>query len=402
MNGLNFHYRQACLCRVPCKQVRCGYVVCLTWEQDVSHVYYPHTHSSIMQQTVSCAHATYANLYTSTHTSTYTYTGYPPAPIAHDNVTPWLLPPPHQLYSTVPRHLLFMGRRGLKTAPGNDTLWVDSVYESNHGSPHMNPNLVDGVVSSSQVTSWLAKSSSTASAPLLGNALVIAAQIAAAAQFIIEEKFLTQYRVPALLAVGLEGFWGLLICLTIGPWLARVDLFHGRPFDNFSTALHEIAVSPMLLWSTVASIVSIAFFNSFGVRVTKRLSGAARAAIDACRTLFIWVIALGLGWEPLSPPLRITLQVLGFLVLLSGTSLYNELLRSCLPSPVLVSDATASLLGEEDGQGNGAGEGNGTRQRGSAAYAVRAPPIKENYSMARSMRVLPQVCCMVWGAYVVL
>lgn len=95
----------------------------------------------------------------------------------------------------------------------------------------------------------------------------------------------------------------------------------------------QIAASPALLWSTIASIISIAFFNSFGVKVTKRLSGAARAAIDACRTLFIWVAAVGLGWEPLSPPLRIVLQVLGFAVLVSGTSLYNELLRACLPTP---------------------------------------------------------------------
>lgn len=31
--------------------------------------------------------------------------------------------------------------------------------------------------------------------------------------------------------------------------------------------------------------------------VTKNLSGAARATIDACRTLFIWLFALSRGWE---------------------------------------------------------------------------------------------------------
>lgn len=31
--------------------------------------------------------------------------------------------------------------------------------------------------------------------------------------------------------------------------------------------------------------------------VTKNLSGAARATIDACRTLFIWLFALRMGWE---------------------------------------------------------------------------------------------------------
>jgi hypothetical protein len=60
--------------------------------------------------------------------------------------------------------------------------------------------------------------------------------------------------------------------------------------------------------------------------VTKSLSGAARATIDACRTLFIWLYALHAGWERFH-----LLQVVGFMVLISGTSLYNEILKSCLP-----------------------------------------------------------------------
>lgn len=40
--------------------------------------------------------------------------------------------------------------------------------------------------------------------PLLGDMLVVLAQLFAAAQFIVEEKYLAKYEVPALLAVGLE------------------------------------------------------------------------------------------------------------------------------------------------------------------------------------------------------
>ena len=45
---------------------------------------------------------------------------------------------------------------------------------------------------------------SRAPAPLLGDALVVLAQLFAATQFIVEEKYLAKYEVPALLAVGLE------------------------------------------------------------------------------------------------------------------------------------------------------------------------------------------------------
>lgn len=59
----------------------------------------------------------------------------------------------------------------------------------------------------------------------------------------------------------------------------------------------EIRASRQLQLSTLGSVASIAFFNFFGISVTKSLSGAARATIDACRTLFIWMFSLGVGWE---------------------------------------------------------------------------------------------------------
>lgn len=180
-----------------------------------------------------------------------------------------------------------------------------------------------------------------------------------------------QYRVPALLAVGLEGFWGLVICSAALPILSKVHGSDGLPLDGFNDAikvhhrlpmapcnpslpasqmnamahapcnpnvhgndeqtwtflevhalaqnwgyrtftffvglmpcqcqclkcLQEIAGSKVLQWSTLGSIASIAFFNFFGISVTKQLSGAGRATIDACRTVFVWMFSLWIGWE---------------------------------------------------------------------------------------------------------
>jgi hypothetical protein len=61
--------------------------------------------------------------------------------------------------------------------------------------------------------------------------------------------------------------------------------------------MQEIAGSTQLQLTTIGSIVSIAFFNFFGISVTKNLSGAARCTIDACRTLFVWMFSLYAGWE---------------------------------------------------------------------------------------------------------
>jgi hypothetical protein len=208
----------------------------------------------------------------------------------------------------------------------------------------------------------------------------------------------TFLQVPALLAVGLEGCWGLLLCCFVLPLTTLVKGSDGFPLDDAVAAARSIFSNRELGVAVYSSILSIAFFNFFGVSgkqkkslgqecrcpdvlhvkvtaaagtrvvlddwscllhstmphpallpgvhryagsavaavllayqrllcaVTKSLSGASRATIDACRTLFIWLYALHAGWESFH-----LLQVVGFMVLISGTSLYNEILKSCLP-----------------------------------------------------------------------
>jgi drug/metabolite transporter (DMT)-like permease len=164
--------------------------------------------------------------------------------------------------------------------------------------------------------------------PLLGNLLVICAQFLNAAQFIVEEKFLHQLRPPVLLAVGTEGVVGMILCAVALPLLSHVPGPGGTPIDDASTALSSIAASSTLQWTTVITVLSIAAFNFCGVSVTKRLSGASRAAIDACRTAVVWLFCLKAGWERFH-----MLQVVGFAILITGTSVYNDILRSLMPLP---------------------------------------------------------------------
>lgn len=167
-----------------------------------------------------------------------------------------------------------------------------------------------------------------ATAPLFGDILVFLAQMFAALQFILEEKFLSKYRVPALLAVGIEGCWGMVLSLLVLPFTAHFKTPDGLSIDNPIAALQQMGQNAALLTSVLLSVLSIAFFNFFGLSVTKSLSGAARATIDAVRTLFIWLFSIAVGWETFTP-----LQVLGFIVLISGTSLYNEIIKPFLPGP---------------------------------------------------------------------
>ena len=79
--------------------------------------------------------------------------------------------------------------------------------------------------------------------PVLGDILVVVAQMAAALQFIIEEKYLAKYRVPALLGVGLEGMWGLVLSAIALPILSLVKGPDGLALDSLFGAFREISHS---------------------------------------------------------------------------------------------------------------------------------------------------------------
>lgn len=65
----------------------------------------------------------------------------------------------------------------------------------------------------------------------------------------------------------LQGFWGLCISAVALPLLTFYKGPDGKPFDDAMGAWREIAGSASLQISVAASIVSIAFFNYFGITV---------------------------------------------------------------------------------------------------------------------------------------
>jgi hypothetical protein len=102
----------------------------------------------------------------------------------------------------------------------------------------------------------------------------------------------------------------------------------GWPIDNVKYAVADIFSNPALLATVLGAIVSIAIFNWCGVCVTKRLSCTARLSIDACRTVLVWAASLLIGWETFK-----SAQLLGFLILICGSILYNELLAVVMAEP---------------------------------------------------------------------
>ncbi|XP_054474485.1 solute carrier family 35 member F6 [Anoplopoma fimbria] len=165
---------------------------------------------------------------------------------------------------------------------------------------------------------------------ITGDLLIIMAQIIVSVQMVLEEKFVYKHDVHPLRAVGTEGFFGFVVLslLLIPMYFIHVGEFSGNPRQVLEDALDafcQIGHEPLIMLALLGNTVSIAFFNFAGISVTKEISATTRMVLDSLRTLVIWAVSLALGWEKFQG-----LQVLGFLVLLVGTALYNGLHRPLL------------------------------------------------------------------------
>lgn len=113
---------------------------------------------------------------------------------------------------------------------------------------------------------------------ITGDLLIIMAQIIVAIQMVTEQVFLERYDVPPLLAVGLEGLFGMVVLsfAMIPMYFIRVPSpFSDDPdhrLENVFLAFRQIHKEPMIGMALMCTIISIAFFNFAGVSVTKRLS----------------------------------------------------------------------------------------------------------------------------------
>lgn len=128
------------------------------------------------------------------------------------------------------------------------------------------------------------------------------------------EKIMERYSVAPLVAVGYEGLFGALSIVLLMPLLPVLKPSlpeSAQSFFDLGRGLQQMLNTPTVLWSGIAIAFSISLFNFFGLSVTRHVSATARSLTDTCRTLSIWIVSLGLGWERLVWPISV-LQVVGF------------------------------------------------------------------------------------------
>jgi drug/metabolite transporter (DMT)-like permease len=164
---------------------------------------------------------------------------------------------------------------------------------------------------------------SNAPDPVLGDIIIVAAQVVVAGQMVLQEKFISNNDVPPLQVVGLEGLFGfsLTSLLLLLFYFIPGNNGSGGHLEDTPDALVQMSNSWVVFVALVGNVISIAFFNWFGASVTKAINATTRMVLDSVRTFIIWGVSLAVGWQDFN-----YLQIIGFALLLAGTAIYNKIM----------------------------------------------------------------------------
>ena len=179
---------------------------------------------------------------------------------------------------------------------------------------------------------------------VIGIFLVVLSQVFSCLLFISEEKILKRYDVPPLKAVGMEGMWGVAcyIILLIIFYFIRCENWYDILKDNIcikDTETNELRFENALfafkqIWDSwkiklylSMYVLSIAFFNFSGLTISKYASATSRTIVDTLRTILVWTFFLVMPFVPDDTKESFSwLQLLGFIILILGGLIYNEIL----------------------------------------------------------------------------
>ncbi len=178
--------------------------------------------------------------------------------------------------------------------------------------------------------------------PTVGIILLCTSQLFTSTEYVFQEKFIKHYDVHPFQLVGFEGLWGvcmytiLLIIfqfVSCNSWSDSLkegicsknddNKFH---IEDSLFAFRQMWEKKAILIVYIFYVVSIALYNIVGINLTKLVSSTARAVVDTVRTVFIWLFFL--CFEPVEGTKETfhVLQFIGFLFLVFGTLVYNEII----------------------------------------------------------------------------
>lgn len=156
---------------------------------------------------------------------------------------------------------------------------------------------------------------------IIGDILVVLAQVIIALQMVYEDKYANKFNIPALQVIGWEGIFGFITISVLLVPMHFIQWNENHKMEDIPFALRQIGNDWRIVVSLLVSVLSFAVFNYSGLSLTKEKSAITRMVLDSLRTILVWAFELAFEWKNFH-----YLQLLGFVVYLFGMCSYNDFL----------------------------------------------------------------------------
>lgn len=170
----------------------------------------------------------------------------------------------------------------------------------------------------------------------LGLLMIVIANIWYALEFVVTERLLGSDELSAFMSVGIMGLWGIVFFAVLFPLLQLSpddpEKFAPLWHEDVSDSVAALGTSPKLMVAVTILYAALLLFNAAAFKTTEHLSAMTRVILGSLVSPIVWCLDLILavlsgggigaaehlsGWS--------TLQLVGFVLILSGTLAYNAL-----------------------------------------------------------------------------
>jgi len=151
--------------------------------------------------------------------------------------------------------------------------------------------------------------------------LTLSAELIRSLMFVYQEKYVKQYKIPALLLSGVVGCMGMLFSFVV---LIIAQLLH---IEDVAGMLLKLRASPMASLTLLSFLVTVCLFEVGGIYVTACSSAFTRAVVELVRTPIVWIVEIQTGiavwslWQLSS----FLMLALGFLIDVGGAFIFDEI-----------------------------------------------------------------------------
>jgi hypothetical protein len=147
-----------------------------------------------------------------------------------------------------------------------------------------------------------------------------------------QEGLLDKYEVNVMQMIGFESMMGAVVSTCLMMIALNITCTHpefcnaemGFPVDSPPTAFYDIKKNNAFV-IFILCCFSIMIFNLCGLTITKNGGAVFKVILDTLRTITVWIISVIIGFESLKPGGKVALELVGFIFLIMGNLIYNEI-----------------------------------------------------------------------------